>query len=77
LSPGDTVLLVTDGFEEAISPQNAVFGVQRILDVVRSHTHDTAVEIVDALFRAVSDFSQGQPQVDDLTLVVIKVRPPV
>jgi sigma-B regulation protein RsbU (phosphoserine phosphatase) len=75
LSPGDTVLLLTDGFEEAISPADTLFGVQRILDAVLAHSHDTAGETVEALYGAVRDFSQGQPQLDDLTVVVIKVRP--
>lgn len=74
LLPGDTVLLLTDGFEEAISPENTLFGVQRILDLARDHAHDTAGVVVDALYRAVRDFSQGQPQLDDLTVVVVKVR---
>jgi len=74
LLPGDTVLLLTDGFEEAISPENTLFGVQRILDVAHDHVHHTAVVVVDALYRAVRDFSQGQPQLDDLTVVVVKVK---
>ncbi|HKS37829.1 MAG TPA: SpoIIE family protein phosphatase [Verrucomicrobiae bacterium] len=73
LLPGDTVLLLTDGFDEAISPENTLFGVQRILDVARDHAHDTAGVLVEALYRAVRDFSQGQPQLDDLTVVVVKV----
>ena len=75
LSAGDIVLLLTDGIEEAMSPDNTFFGVDQILEVVRAHVERTAEEIVEALYRAVRDFSQGLPQLDDLTVVVVKVRP--
>src|SRR5438876_747796 len=75
LSAGDIVLLLTDGIEEAMSPENTFFGVNQILDVVRAHSERTAGVIVEALYRAVRDFSQGLPQLDDLTVVVVKVKP--
>ncbi len=76
LSVGDIVLLLTDGIEEAESPENELFGVQRILDVARAHSGATAGQILEALFADVRDFSNNQPQLDDLTLVVIKVTAP-
>jgi serine phosphatase RsbU (regulator of sigma subunit) len=75
LSTGDIMLLLTDGIEEAMSPEDTFFGVDPILDVVRAHSERSAEEIVEALFRAVRDFSQGLPQLDDLTVVVVKVKP--
>jgi len=75
LSAGDIVLLLTDGIEEAMSPENAFFGVDKILEVVRAHSGRNAEEILEALYRAVRDFSQGLPQLDDLTVVVVKVKP--
>ncbi len=75
LAENDIVVLVTDGVEEAISPENDLFGVQRALDVVRAHSHGTAREILDTLYKAVRDFSQNQPQLDDLTVVIVKVKP--
>jgi len=74
LSPGDVVLIPTDGIEEAVSPKNELFGTQRLLEVARQHRHKTAHEILEALFSAVREFSKDQPQSDDLTVVVIKVR---
>ena len=75
LSAGDIVLLLTDGIEEAMSPDNTFFGVDQILEVVRAHSQRAAGEILEALYRAVRDFSQGLPQLDDLTVVVVKVKP--
>ncbi len=75
LLPGDHVLLLTDGFEEALSPENTLFDVQRVLDVARAQSEKSARETVEALYDAVRTFSQNEPQLDDLTVVVIKVRP--
>jgi len=75
LSAGDIVLLLTDGIEEAMSPDDAFFGVDPILDLVRAHSECTAREIVQALFQAIRDFSHDLPQLDDLTVVVVKVKP--
>jgi sigma-B regulation protein RsbU (phosphoserine phosphatase) len=75
LAAGDIVLLVTDGIEEATAPDNGLFGVQRILDVVRSHAQNTAREILQAIEHAVHQFSHNQPQLDDMTVAVVKVCP--
>ena len=74
LSAGDMVLLLTDGIEEAMSPQNSFFGVDRVLEVLRRHADRPAADIVEAVFGAVRDFSQDLPQLDDLTVVVVKVK---
>jgi sigma-B regulation protein RsbU (phosphoserine phosphatase) len=73
LSPGDIVVLLTDGLEEALSSQNEYFGSERVLSVVRCHAQQTAEEILEAIFESVKAFSSGKPQGDDLTGVVIKI----
>jgi sigma-B regulation protein RsbU (phosphoserine phosphatase) len=73
LSPGDIVFLLTDGIDEAMSPEDEIFGTDRALEVVRTHRHLSARELVDALYQAVRQFSQNAPQLDDVTAVVIKV----
>lgn len=73
LEPGDLVLLTTDGIEETISPDDELFGNDRLLKVVRANQSRPAREIVEALYRAVCDFSGNAPQLDDLTVIVIKV----
>jgi sigma-B regulation protein RsbU (phosphoserine phosphatase) len=72
LSPGDILLLLTDGIEEAVSPDETIFGTERILEVVRANRGKAAREIVDALYAAVREFAQNTPQLDDVTAVVIK-----
>ncbi len=73
LEPGHTVVLLTDGFEETMSPDNEFFGTERVLATLRAHRHRSAQEIVEALHAAVRAFAQGAAQLDDLTTVVVKV----
>ena len=73
LVPGDLALFLTDGIEEAMSPNNEFFGVERILEVVRAHRERPAREIVAALYQAGRQFTQGAPLLDDFTAVILKV----
>jgi serine phosphatase RsbU (regulator of sigma subunit) len=74
LRPGDLVLFLTDGVLEARAPDNTVFGFQRAIDIVRVYRRDTAAQIVSNLYHAVRAFSHNNPQVDDITAVVIKLQ---
>jgi len=73
LQSGDIVLLLTDGIEEAVGPDESFFGIERTLNVVRQNRTKTAREILESLYRAVREFSQPSPQLDDLTAIAIKV----
>jgi len=73
LVPGDLVVLLTDGIEEASSPAGELFGTERALDVVRSYRDKPARAIVEALYAATREFAQGAPQLDDITAIVVKV----
>jgi serine phosphatase RsbU (regulator of sigma subunit) len=74
LQSGDLVLFVTDGVIEARAPDNSEFGFQRAIEVVRACRRDTAVRIVENLYDAVRAYSHNYPQVDDITVVVIKLQ---
>jgi phosphoserine phosphatase RsbU/P len=73
LAAGEIVVLLTDGVDEAMSPQDEFFGSERALQIIRQHRDESAARIVDRLYQAVRDFAQGQPQHDDFTLIVIRV----
>ena len=72
LESGDLVFLFTDGIVEAASPEGSLFGLERTLEIVRSHRHESAQEVLDVLFRAIGGFAENNHQ-DDLTAVVIQV----
>jgi serine phosphatase RsbU (regulator of sigma subunit) len=72
LTPGQIVLICTDGITEAISPGREMFALPRALRAVREAAGGGARQIVDALYRAVDRHTAGQPQNDDITALAIK-----
>ncbi|HEX7859822.1 MAG TPA: SpoIIE family protein phosphatase [Verrucomicrobiae bacterium] len=73
LAPGQIFLALTDGFEEAVNAEEEMFGVERVLEVIKENRTRSANEIIQALYDAVQRFSGSSPQLDDLTAVIIKV----
>jgi sigma-B regulation protein RsbU (phosphoserine phosphatase) len=74
LSPGQLVLMLTDGFEEAVGHDEQMLGTERVLEVVKKNQHRPAAEIVHSLYCEVRAFAGNAPQLDDLTAIVIKVN---
>jgi sigma-B regulation protein RsbU (phosphoserine phosphatase) len=72
LSPGQLLLLLTDGFEEAVSPDETFFGVERVFEVIRKNQHRSARDILAALYEELRNFTKNSPQLDDLTAIVLK-----
>lgn len=72
LESGDVLALLTDGITEAERPDQSSFGVDGALDFIRAHVRESAREIVTGLYQAVRDFSDGLPQIDDITAVICK-----
>jgi PAS domain S-box-containing protein len=74
LAAGDLVLLLTDGIEETTAPNGEFFDAERVLETVRACRHLPAAQIVEAVYEAVRKFAHNTPQLDDITLVAIKVK---
>jgi len=73
LAPGDLLLLLTDGVLDAESPDGTVFGMDGVLDFVRSHRHEPAADIVRDLQDAARRFrGESIEQQDDLSVIVCK-----
>ena len=73
LDSGDVVLLYTDGVTEAINRAEEQFGVQRLSDLSQQSVNLHADEIIKRIEQTVVEFSEGQPQFDDFTLMVLKI----
>ncbi len=72
LSPGDILVLYTDGVTEVFDRSGDEFGMSRLVDVVREHGSEPAVAIADAIHRAVTGFASPDHVFDDVTMVVLK-----
>lgn len=73
LLDGDIVVLLTDGFEEALSETDEFFGVDKICEHVQQNRTLPAGEILASLREKVSEFVGSQDQADDLTGIIVKV----
>jgi sigma-B regulation protein RsbU (phosphoserine phosphatase) len=73
LAQGDLVLLLSDGVDEALSPKDEFFGTERVLNYLRANRAKPAWRIVAGLYSEVREFVQDPVDLDDVTLVVVKV----
>jgi sigma-B regulation protein RsbU (phosphoserine phosphatase) len=69
---GDIVVLYTDGITESINAEEEMFGEDRLRSVILNHTGLAAIGIMEKILEEVNTFAVGQPQFDDITLMVIK-----
>ena len=74
LAEDDLLLLYTDGITEAMNSKRHIFGEERLLQVIRQHGHLRAKPFVEALRNEVLSFTEGCPQSDDITFVVIREK---
>jgi serine phosphatase RsbU (regulator of sigma subunit) len=73
LSPGDRLLVVTDGILEAAPDDGEPFGEQRLAELLEATRGERPPEVVRQLTRAVVDHRDGQ-LVDDATAVCVDYR---
>jgi sigma-B regulation protein RsbU (phosphoserine phosphatase) len=72
LEPGDKLLVYSDGVTEAQNEAGEFFGKRRLFEVIRSKTGSSAAALHDAVNEAVTAFTGGAAQSDDITLLVLE-----
>jgi len=74
-SPGDSLVIYTDGFTESAGRDGTEYGEKRLSRLLESrHGHDSR-QLVDVCVHDLASFRDGSPHVDDQTLVVLKFAP--
>jgi phosphoserine phosphatase RsbU/P len=73
LAAGDLLVIYTDGFSEAMSPQLEEWGEKRLLEAVTSCDGLSAKDAISRIMQAADAFAAGAPQSDDMTLVILRV----
>jgi sigma-B regulation protein RsbU (phosphoserine phosphatase) len=76
LKNGQIIAIGTDGIWEAFNKKGKMFGKQRLRNIISQNARSGADDILNAVYREINDFTQGQKSEDDITLVVIKVNKP-
>ena len=72
LSPGDTLLLYTDGLTEARNTADVEYEVGRLVEVLGRYHSLSPPELVKACLDDLDAFLFGQPKTDDITVVAIR-----
>jgi sigma-B regulation protein RsbU (phosphoserine phosphatase) len=68
------IVLYTDGVTDAINQNEEFFGEERLFQLVKENCSLSAQELIDKIYRGITDFSVGAPQFDDITLIVLKIN---
>jgi serine phosphatase RsbU (regulator of sigma subunit) len=68
---GDLVVLLTDGFVEAVDAHDEAFGFERLEALLARHAGAGAAALRDALLDAVRAHTGGRPADDDRTLLIL------
>ncbi len=76
LLPGDTLVLFSDGVTEAMDPQEQMFGVPRLREVLAGKDGAELDHLQKTVLESVENFARGARQADDLTLLLVRYRDP-
>ena len=72
LSPGDSVLMYTDGLTEAYASDGEMFGEQRLAAALQSEPMQSAEQMLHTVEQALNDYIASVPLGDDLTMLAIR-----
>jgi sigma-B regulation protein RsbU (phosphoserine phosphatase) len=75
LTPGDWLIIFSDGISEAMSATGEEYGESRIIDCIQRNKTLEPTRLLDALFSDVREFARGAPQSDDITGMVLRYGP--
>ncbi|MCZ6703388.1 MAG: PP2C family protein-serine/threonine phosphatase, partial [Ignavibacteria bacterium] len=70
--PDDTLVLYSDGITEAMDDKNEEFGEERLTGLIIKYKSEDIYKLIDRIIDEVNKFSDGTPQSDDMTLMIIK-----
>jgi serine phosphatase RsbU (regulator of sigma subunit)/pSer/pThr/pTyr-binding forkhead associated (FHA) protein len=76
LKPGDKLVIYSDGVTEAQNTAGDFFGKTKLYDVVSTHAAASCSALHDAIQEAVTAFTEGAPQSDDITVLVLEYSGP-
>ena len=74
LEPNDTLFLFSDGVTEAMDPDEQLYGVPRLVEVLQGKTDLPLDEIQKTVLESVENFARGARQADDVTMLVVRYR---
>ncbi|MFZ0391396.1 MAG: SpoIIE family protein phosphatase [Calditrichia bacterium] len=74
VNPGDTILLMSDGFPEQFNTNNEIIGFEKTQRIFKETAHLSPSAIIKKLEDTAREWGNGCAQNDDMTFVVLKVK---
>ncbi|MBI5326038.1 MAG: SpoIIE family protein phosphatase [Ignavibacteriae bacterium] len=68
----DVFLLFTDGLNELKNQKQNDLGIESLVDLLKQSGNDNPIAIESKLKNLITDFSQDESQIDDITVVIVK-----
>jgi phosphoserine phosphatase RsbU/P len=72
LTPGDWLIIFSDGISEAMSASGEEYGEPRIIECIERNAAMDPSRLIEALFSDVREFARGAAQSDDITAMVLR-----
>jgi len=73
LSPQDIFVFTSDGVNEAMNTENAFYGYNEMINVLKKQSGSTSKDILNSTISSLKNFRGLKEPSDDVTLVVLKV----
>jgi sigma-B regulation protein RsbU (phosphoserine phosphatase) len=75
LTPGDAIVIYSDGIPEAMDPDGVMFGHERLHLLLGSMRGDPPDTMIEKCLAAVAAHTRGAPRSDDITIVIVQRQP--
>jgi len=72
LCKGDILVVYSDGLTDAQNKRDEMFGEKRLLNLIRQEAPLGSRALEQKLLTAIDEFTEGTPQTDDITFVVVE-----
>jgi len=72
LYKGDILVVYSDGLTDAENQREEMFGEKRLLKIIQQEAPSGSLELKPKLLKAIEEFTQGMPQNDDITFVIVE-----
>jgi sigma-B regulation protein RsbU (phosphoserine phosphatase) len=72
LHPGDILVVYSDGLTEARNQQEEMFGEEKLLKIIQQEAPSGSQALWQKFLKAIEEFTQGMPQTDDITFLIVE-----
>jgi phosphoserine phosphatase RsbU/P len=74
LEKGDFLVIYTDGVSEAVNVKSEMFEEERLQHLLENFQGQTVEQLAETIREGVKTFTQGAPQSDDITVLVVQYK---